>query len=185
MGVPGVRLYHDQALYKEPGGGFTPWHADQFYWPLASPNTCTAWVPLQATPHGDGAARLLGRQPPVQCRGANWASATSPRRRSAGPPGRRPADGGKPFDLGDVSFHYGWTFHRAGANRTESPRRVMTVIYMEDDMRLTEPKNNNQMADWNTWLPGVEIGAVADSPLNPVLYHADGEGEGTDGEGRG
>lgn len=29
--VDGVRLYHDQALYKEPGGGITPWHADQYY----------------------------------------------------------------------------------------------------------------------------------------------------------
>ena len=32
----GVRLYHDQSLYKEPGGGITPAHADQYYWPLAS-----------------------------------------------------------------------------------------------------------------------------------------------------
>ena len=29
MEVDGVRLYHDQALYKEPGGGPTPWLADQ------------------------------------------------------------------------------------------------------------------------------------------------------------
>ncbi|MBX7125530.1 MAG: phytanoyl-CoA dioxygenase, partial [Cyclobacteriaceae bacterium] len=29
MQVDGVRLYHDQALYKEGGGGITPWHADQ------------------------------------------------------------------------------------------------------------------------------------------------------------
>ena len=29
MGVRGVRLYHDQALRKQPGGGQTPWHADQ------------------------------------------------------------------------------------------------------------------------------------------------------------
>ena len=33
LGVDKVRLYHDQALYKEPGGGFTPWHQDQYYWP--------------------------------------------------------------------------------------------------------------------------------------------------------
>src|SRR5699024_7104996 len=26
MGVENVRLYHDQALFKEPGGGATPWH---------------------------------------------------------------------------------------------------------------------------------------------------------------
>src|SRR5579863_5028014 len=41
LGVEGVRLYHDQALYKEPGGGITPWHADQFYWPLGNDNTVT------------------------------------------------------------------------------------------------------------------------------------------------
>jgi len=34
MEVDGVRLYHDQALFKEGGGGITPWHADQYYWPL-------------------------------------------------------------------------------------------------------------------------------------------------------
>jgi ectoine hydroxylase-related dioxygenase (phytanoyl-CoA dioxygenase family) len=50
MQVDGVRLYHDQALYKEPSGGITPWHADQFYWPLSNPNTVTVWVPLQSTP---------------------------------------------------------------------------------------------------------------------------------------
>ena len=50
MGTAGVRIYHDQALYKEPGGGHTPWHADQYYWPLASDKTITAWIPLQETP---------------------------------------------------------------------------------------------------------------------------------------
>src|SRR5205809_621713 len=39
MGTGGVRMYHDQALYKEGRGGFTPWHADQYYWPLASTHT--------------------------------------------------------------------------------------------------------------------------------------------------
>ena len=50
LGVRGVRMYHDQALYKEPGGGVTPWHADQYYWPLSNANTVTAWIPLQAVP---------------------------------------------------------------------------------------------------------------------------------------
>jgi ectoine hydroxylase-related dioxygenase (phytanoyl-CoA dioxygenase family) len=48
--VNGVRLYHDQALYKEAGGGQTPWHADQYYWPLATDRTVTVWIPLQETP---------------------------------------------------------------------------------------------------------------------------------------
>ena len=60
--VPGVRLYHDQSLYKEPGGGLTPAHADQYYWPLASDRTITAWIPLQAVPLPMGAGSdLLSR----------------------------------------------------------------------------------------------------------------------------
>ena len=46
LGVKHVRLYHDQALYKEPGGGLTPWHQDQYYWPLDTTNTITMWMPL-------------------------------------------------------------------------------------------------------------------------------------------
>jgi len=38
----GVRMYHDQALYKEAGGGYTPWHVDQFYWPVATEKPVSA-----------------------------------------------------------------------------------------------------------------------------------------------
>ena len=48
--VDGVRLYHDQSLYKEASGGITPAHADQYYWPLATDRTVTVWIPLQETP---------------------------------------------------------------------------------------------------------------------------------------
>jgi hypothetical protein len=44
MQVYGVRIYHDQALFKEGGGGITPWHADQYYWPLETDKTVTAWI---------------------------------------------------------------------------------------------------------------------------------------------
>ena len=50
LGVQSVRLYHDQALYKESGGGVTPWHADQYYWPFTTDRCVTVWVPLQDTP---------------------------------------------------------------------------------------------------------------------------------------
>ena len=35
LGVEAVRLWHDQALYKEPGGRETDPHQDQPYWPIA------------------------------------------------------------------------------------------------------------------------------------------------------
>ena len=46
LGVEKVRLYHDQALFKEAGGGHTPWHQDQYYWPLSNAKTVTMWMPL-------------------------------------------------------------------------------------------------------------------------------------------
>ena len=61
MGVRGVRLYHDQALYKEPGGKSTPWHADQYYWPLDTPNTVCV-DPVSRRSARDGAALLQRRQ---------------------------------------------------------------------------------------------------------------------------
>jgi ectoine hydroxylase-related dioxygenase (phytanoyl-CoA dioxygenase family) len=46
MGVEGVRLYHDVAVDKEPGGGYTPWHQDSYYWPMDTLKTVTMWMPL-------------------------------------------------------------------------------------------------------------------------------------------
>ena len=53
LGVNAVRLYHDQALYKEPGGGHTPWHQDMYYWPLDTCKTVTMWMPLVDIEEGD------------------------------------------------------------------------------------------------------------------------------------
>jgi len=77
-----------------------------------------------------------------------------------------------PFELGEVSFHYGWTFHRADANTTNQPRRVMTIIYMDAEMRLKAPENSNQQNDWDTWCPGARVGDVINTPLNPVIYRS-------------
>src|ERR1043165_9627928 len=54
LGTRGVRMYHDQALYKETSGGYTPWHVDQYYWPLETEKTVTGWIPLHAVPLDNG-----------------------------------------------------------------------------------------------------------------------------------
>jgi hypothetical protein len=75
-----------------------------------------------------------------------------------------------PFDFGEVSFHAGWTFHRAGPNRTTNLRAVMTVIYIDIDMTLAQSTNPNQENDARGWCPDVKVGDVIASPLNPVLW---------------
>jgi ectoine hydroxylase-related dioxygenase (phytanoyl-CoA dioxygenase family) len=76
----------------------------------------------------------------------------------------------EPFDLGDVSFHAGWLFHKAGPNVSKTPRSVMTIIYMDAAMRLAEPVNEPQRADRDRWCSGVETGAIIDTPGNPLLF---------------
>jgi ectoine hydroxylase-related dioxygenase (phytanoyl-CoA dioxygenase family) len=170
--VCGVRLYHDQALYKEPGGGFTPWHADQYYWPLASDRTITAWVPLQATQlemgslaFCKGSQRLaFGRDMEISDESEESLEAALAK-----------YDANEaPFELGEVSFHGGWTFHRAGANRTNRMREVMTVIYMDEEMRLAAPRNKHQEIDRDAFCPGVAPGAPIATELNPVIYSSRG-----------
>jgi ectoine hydroxylase-related dioxygenase (phytanoyl-CoA dioxygenase family) len=53
-----------------------------------------------------------------------------------------------PYRLGDVSFHSGWTFHRASGNGTSVPRRVMTIIYMDADITVRERTDDARIKDW-------------------------------------
>ncbi len=172
MGVGGVRMYHDQALYKESGGGITPWHADQFYWPVSNSNTCTAWIPLQETPADMGPLAFSATSHRYNVGRELEISDESEQKIN-----KQLLEKGlplveTPFDLGEVSYHLGWTFHRAGANTSGQARKVMTIIYVEDGIRLVEPRNKAQQNDWNTWMPGAEVGEAVKTAMNPLLYHA-------------
>jgi ectoine hydroxylase-related dioxygenase (phytanoyl-CoA dioxygenase family) len=170
MQTTGVRLYHDQALFKEPKGGHTPWHADQYYWPLDTENTVTAWIPLQAT--------LLNYGPLEFSAGSNKLTAGRDKQISDESQAFLEAELKRnafnhvvePFDVGEISFHRGWLYHRAGPNVSGNMRKVMTMIYMDKDTVLKTPENHNQQADWDTWCPGATVGQIVNTPLNPVLY---------------
>jgi ectoine hydroxylase-related dioxygenase (phytanoyl-CoA dioxygenase family) len=169
LGVDDVRLYHDQALYKEPGGGVTPWHADQYYWPLSSDRVCTVWIPLQPTPIDMGPLEFaassqrfyFGRDIPISDESEARLQQVLAEQNFEVVSGA--------YELGEVSYHLGWTFHHAQPNRSQSPRRVMTVIYMDAAIAVTEPANEFQRNDLEHWMPGTPIGSVPRSPLNPVL----------------
>lgn len=171
MGVDGVRLYHDQALFKEPGGGRTPWHQDQYYWPMDTSNTITMWMPLvdvsvemgvMSFASGSQRHGYLGkfkisdesdevfqkliaeRGLTLECHGAMAA--------------------------GDATFHSGWTLHNADGNSTGVMREVTTIIYLADGARILEPDHQNREEDLKRWFPGLKPGDLAASSLNPLLY---------------
>ena len=169
MQVEGVRMYHVQALFKEPSGGFTPWHVDQFYWPLSNSNSVTAWIPLQAVPLNMGPLQFaVGSQTIMEHR--NLAISDESERKIGQSLKDFPINN-TAFALGEISFHSGWTFHRAGPNQTDDMRKVMTVSYIEDGIRVAPPKNTSQENDLRNFIPETEIGEVIATELNPVLYH--------------
>ena len=170
MQTAGVRLYHDQALFKEPKGGHTPWHADQYYWPLATENTVTAWIPLQATPLNYGPLEFSAGSNKLTAGRDKQISDESQAFLEAELKDQKFEHVIEPFDVGEISFHRGWLYHRAGPNVSGNMRKVMTMIYMDKDTVLKTPENHNQQADWDTWCPGATIGEVIDTPLNPILY---------------
>lgn len=168
--VDSVRMYHDQALYKEADGGITPWHCDQQYWPLESNKTVTAWIPLTEIPIAMGPLEFsAGSQQLLEGRQLEIGDESEEKIGKL----LRLTDFEQhvsPYALGEVSFHSGWVFHRAGANTSSMMRKVMTVIYMDGAMKLKQPENKNQERDWHRWCPGAEIGKVIDTPINPILY---------------
>jgi ectoine hydroxylase-related dioxygenase (phytanoyl-CoA dioxygenase family) len=84
----------------------------------------------------------------------------------------------QPFSAGDVCLHTGWTFHGARPNATGQDRLAMTMIYLPDGTRLTEP-TAGQTFDRRAWLPDAEAGEPIDSWLNPLVWAADGAHAGT------
>lgn len=170
LGVERVRLYHDQALFKEPGGGHTPWHQDALYWPLDGSRCVTMWMAL------DDLSPDMG----LMCfaDGSHRSGASSEMHISDESHldfERLLQDGS--FELaecsamrpGDVTFHQGWTVHRANPNRSASMRAAMTVIWFADGETVQQPQNPAQEQDRLQWLPGCEVGTPAASDLNPLI----------------
>jgi hypothetical protein len=170
LGVPRVRLYHDQALFKEPGGGYTPWHQDAMYWPLDGSRCLTMWMPLvDITPAHGGLAFAAGSHVdgPLSDIGISDASEEHFDRVLA----ERGLAVDEPVAMraGDASFHSGWTVHKALGNTSDRMREVMTVIWFADGLTVQEPANPAQVNDLRSWLPGLAPGEVAASPTNPVV----------------
>jgi len=170
MGVERVRLYHDQALFKEPGGGHTPWHQDQYYWPLDTNNTVTMWMPLiditsdMGIMHFASGTHKYGSITVKEISDSSedfFNNFVSSNKLSVG--------GADSLHAGDATFHAGWTLHNAPANQSSKMREVMTIIYFADKTRVLQPDHDHRKKDHEVWLMSVPPGQYAASELNPVI----------------
>lgn len=170
LGCDGVRLYHDQALYKEPGGGHTPWHQDQVYWPLDTDLTITMWMPLVDVPAEIGGMTFANES----WRDGNLGEITigdESHTHFERVIERYSLSSHGPFRAGDATFHRGWTLHCAPANDTSVMRSVITVIYFADGATISDPVPQSATFDHQLWLGGKGPGSIADDEMNPLLWH--------------
>jgi hypothetical protein len=126
-----VRLWHDQALYKEAGGRETEPHTDQPYWPITEMDTVTAWIPFEKTDDMSGCMGYVpgshaGKAEFIDIFSAKGDGESLMQKFAETPPVFVHC---KP---GDVIFHNGSTVHLAKANRSDRTRRVYTAIYFRD-----------------------------------------------------
>jgi ectoine hydroxylase-related dioxygenase (phytanoyl-CoA dioxygenase family) len=172
LGVGAVRLWHDQALYKEPGGRETDPHQDQPYWPIVETDTITAWIPFDGSTLETGAmgylpgSHLLGLREFVNI----FTGDADADGGGDGVLGREELAGIEPAFVevppGGVAFHHGLTFHLAGANRTGSVRRVHTVIYFADGSTRGEGRFPHPSVE----RAGIGLGEVIASDVTPLAW---------------
>jgi ectoine hydroxylase-related dioxygenase (phytanoyl-CoA dioxygenase family) len=163
--VPSVRLWHDQALYKVPGGRPTDAHQDHPYWPMRETASITAWIPFEGSTLAGGAMAYLPGTHRIGMRRFVNIFFGEPEDLLADPE----VAGIEPvfveLEKGSVAFHHGLTVHLANANTTDRPRAVHTVIYFADGNTRGHPHPHFAVDRG-----GIEVGDAIASDVTPVVW---------------
>jgi hypothetical protein len=166
-GIGGIRVWHDQALIKEPYGNPTAWHLDNPYWSFYSRNSLSVWIALEDATLQNGCMYFVPRSQEL----ATFDNV-----------GITPSIGGLfkvypemakidpvavPMKAGDCSFHNGLTAHGAGANMTRGRRIAMTCAYMPQGSTF----NGNQNILSDTYFRSLKLGDILENDdWNPLVY---------------
>jgi len=166
-GVNGIRVWHDQALFKPPYGNPTGWHLDNPYWSFTSRDSISIWIAIDDA---------------TLCNGCMWyvpGSHKTATHQNAGigqnmgdlfkvyPEWRMIDPVAAPAKAGTAVLHNGLTAHGAGANMTNKPRRAMTCAYMPDGS--TYNGQANVLPD--AYRAKLNIGDVIDDPkIVPLIW---------------
>ena len=169
-GVDGIRIWHDQALFKPPFGNPTGWHLDNPYWSFSSPNALSIWVALDDATKDNGCLYYV----PGSHKTATYENVGIDKNQGdlfkVYPEWREIETIACPAPAGSAVIHNGLTAHGAGANMTNRPRRAMTCAYMPDGETFNGVRNILPEAYFNS----LTIGDVLnDDSVNPLVWHKD------------
>ena len=170
LGVDTIRIWHDQALIKEPGGRETDIHHDKPYWPIKENKSITAWIPLVEINENNGQLGFFpgshldenerfinifsGKVSSDDLAEVTQINEIQPEYLSLMP--------------GDVSFHNGLTFHQAKQNKSEKERLVYTVIFFADGCTRGDDRFH-----FSVDRSEIKVGEKIDSDVTPIAFPID------------
>lgn len=173
LGVEVIRLWHDQLLWKPPGGGASGvvgYHQDKGYWTASSTSDMvTAWVAFDDVTEEMGAMRFVpgshrwGRV----IEGNAFFETDHDAQRAAAkvPDGAEWTEQVVELEAGQVSFHHCKTLHGSPPNRSDRDRVSLAVHLMSGDAHRVPGK-------WhaNCTFTTVAEGEPWDGPDFPTLH---------------
>ena len=166
-GVDGIRIWHDQALFKRPWANPTSWHLDTPFWSFTDRRALSIWVALDdATLENGclffipGSHKQTGFENPGIGKNMDSIFDFYPAFKTA-------PSVAAPMKAGSCSFHNGLTIHGAHANMTPGSRRAMTCAYMPDGNVYNGIPNVLPQS----YLETLNIGDVLNNEAqNPLIY---------------
>ena len=131
-----VRLWHDQALYKVPGGAATEPHLDIAYWPMIEKIAGTIWLALDEVTEDMGAMYFIPNSHKANIFNYDYRIESSIEGKSDLLEKAKKILNNEAISYnlepGDATFHHSLTIHYTGKNKTDKTRKGMTVIYFAD-----------------------------------------------------
>jgi phytanoyl-CoA hydroxylase len=167
-GVDGIRIWHDQALFKRPWANPTSWHLDTPFWSFSDRKALSIWIALDDATYENGCLYFIPgsyRETEFENKGIgkNMDSIFE-----VYPQFVKVNSVAAPMKAGSCSFHNGLTIHGAGANMTSGYRRAMTCAYMPDNNIFNGQANILPDA----YLKTLQIGdTLNNDEQNPLIYH--------------
>lgn len=166
-GAEGIRIWHDQALFKRPWANPTAWHLDAPFWSFSDRRALSIWVALDDATLENGCLYFV----PGTFKETNF-NDTPIGKNMDGIFSQYPALAKRPsvaapMKAGSCSFHYALTIHGAGPNMTNGWRRAMTCAYMPDGSVYNG--KHNVLPD--AYLAQLQVGDLLHNDAqNPLIF---------------
>ena len=171
MKVNSVRIFHEQAIFKHPGDTKSYWHQDKYFWPLDTNLHIGMWMPLTDLTKDMGLMRFVKKSHKMgDLMGVSINTKSESHFDDIIQKNNLEVYELDAIEAGDCTFHFGWTIHGAGLNKSNKLREAIVVTYYANGSRVGKLDTKEIKDVAKVFLGGKKEGEVADHPINTIVY---------------